>query len=335
MPTKTPVKYQTQKTENGFLIKDVVVAVAGDVKDRGITLDEKLFTRFIEYFNKRTSRGYTGAFVLLNHGGPRVGKIVKLTAGDQLLADMLIEDEHIAEKVKNGDLTDLSITFSAKLGILKDVSLLDNDFGQLNEDIPALIVDASEEFDVDDSDLIMLSYSELTDQRPKIEEKRMALTEEDLAAIGTLIDEKIAAALDNGDATSEEGEGSVEEMATEIANKRLAAKDAEIEKFKREHEINSYVMALSSKTNRTYSEKTLRKIFQDIKTSEGRKIKFDALMQQSEGSAKADIEEHYSKPTVEMALKEEYRAKEDHWKKLGISEDKYVRMNLPKAVDLK
>lgn len=324
-------KYTSRQTDDGLLVESVVLAVEGEVRGRGVELTRKMFKDFTEHFNSRKARGYTGAFVLLNHDGPKVGKIVNLSDQEgELLADILIKDESVAARVKSADLTDISITFSPSEGILQDVSLLDNAFGQLADKIPPLVVEAEEEFDIPTDKLVELNYKDLVQDK----EQQMALTEEDLQAISELIDSKISAALDSGEDDGESGEELEAQIEAE-ADRKLSAMKKELEEQKRKLEIDSYVAALSSKTGNTYSDTTLRKIFDGLKSEEARKVKFESMMKSTADSVKADIEDNFSKPTVEKRLKDEYRKNEDNWKKMGISEEKYVRLNAPKATDLK
>lgn len=317
----TATRYKASKTSDGLLIKDVVLAVTGNVHSRGIELTEDLFDKFAAFHQNRLSRGYIGAYVLLGHDGPRVGKITKLSqSSGNLLADIIITNEDVASKVEKADLTDISITFSMD-GILADVSLLDNTIGQLADKIPALLVDTKEEFGIEADSLVKFAL-------PRIKEIKMALTPEDMEQIASLVnkimDERMG---DGGDKPTED----VEMAISQAADKKLAARMKQLEEKERELEIASYVAALSSKTG--HNEVTLRRIFKDIKTEEGRKIKFESLMKQED--AKADIETQYSKPTIEKALRQEYQLKADSYKKLGITEDKYVRMNRERSWDLK
>lgn len=314
--------YKTEQTDEGMVVKDVIMALTGTFGGDDLTVAD--FERFERIFEDRVARGYIGAKVLLSHGGPPVGKIIALRHDDNFLyGDLLIQSEAIQESVKKSDLTDVSITYFVGERLL-DVSLLDNTQGELSDFIPPLLVEAEVDRSKTNREVKTFKLKPILCNCNK-KEQTMAFSKEDLEALGGIIKSAVDSAVE-AKFESEEASREVDDIERELdetANKRVENSLKQLEKAKVEYEINSYVNALTHKTGNQYGEATLRKIFNEFKTEEGRKAKFEALMEKSDREAEISIEKHYSSPSVKDKLLKEFEAKGGE-KALGVTGDWYV-----------
>lgn len=317
MPTQltdpTPLKnYKGKMTENGLLVKGVELSVIEVEKFGPTAITQKEAEQFVAGFKLRQAKQKVGAFVRLNHGGPGIGKITDLYVdGPFIKGDLLITNPKAIKKIEAGDLTERSIEWAK--GMFTAVALLDGGMGVDSEEFRDFTVDIEKEFG--------LSAAPLTKQFKQ--EKEVALTPEDIEMIKGLI----ADALESQDTPAPAVESEdVEEEVQVAVEKAMSEHRKALEETKAKHEVDTYVMALST-DDMIYTPNQLRKMFNAKSTEEGREELFKRLKLMTKEDIKVEIERDFEKPSAEKILREEYAKSADQYKSLGVTEDQYVEMN--------
>lgn len=293
--------YKATRTVDGLLVEGVIMAVTGKPSGRPEVTSEML-AGFVVNFDKRMSRGSIGAYVLLDHGGPRVGRIVALSVqGNQLLGDLLITEAEVADRVEESDLTDISISFFPEDQVLVDVSLLDNGFGVLADSIPPLLVDVQQDFGLPADKIVQYKYAaptQTTDSNTgNTKELTMELTPEQL-------EEMIAKAVEKRLASTPAADEPVNEKSVKDALAKLAKKEIDIT-------VDGYVRNLVSRGG--YSGAGLKARFAAFgENTTAMEVEYKRLMEKSNDDVKLEMETEYEAPKLDDELKvewEDYKAR--------------------------
>jgi len=307
MPELITANYKAEKTAEGLLIKNVELSKETTQEQRpdflrDLTVDT--FEQFLVHYNRRVEAGKVGAFVLLNHGGPGVGRILNLhISGKELVADILITNPDVIRMVEAGELTERSIEWgwSEEDAQLKGISLLSGDFGQDSEGWADLTVDVTKEQLEEEFSFKTLSmkykYSPIKGTTHK--ESKMALSPEDLEQIAGMIAEAMSAKIEDPEEIDEEDDP--------INEEKLKAALAEVAKQKIDITVDGYVRNLVSKgyTNEKHLKASFAK-FGDNTMAMG--VEYTRLMEKANDDISLEMEKTYEAPKLEDQLKIEHKA---------------------------
>lgn len=294
----TIVKYNAVRTADGLLVKDVIMAVTGKPSGKP-ELTTEMFDGFVSNFTKRLDRGSIGAYVLLDHDGPRVGRIVSLThVGDELLGDLLITEESIANRVEEADLSDISISFFPGDMILVDVSLLDNAFGALSDEIPPFLVDVQQEFGLSADTKVEYKYQAVIVPSDKGTSDKAGSTKQNSKdIIMDLTPEQLQKMIEDAVAkatTPAPVADPVNEKAIAEALAKLAKKDLDIT-------VDGYVRNL---VRGGYALAGLKESFEKFGTNTmAMEVEYKRLMEKSTDEVKLEMEAEYEAPKLDDELK--------------------------------
>lgn len=308
--------YKAEKVSEGLLIKSVELSRETTKETRPDflrDLNTDTFKQFLVHYNRRVAAGKVGAFVLLDHGGPGVGRILNLRiSGKELIADILITTPEVIRKVEAGELTERSIEWgwSEDDAQLKGIALLSGDFGQDSEGWADLTVDVTKaqlekEFKLD---TLSMKYKVPT-MVTNTKESKMALSPEDLEQIASMIAEAMASKIEDPEIDEDElkeEDISTEDDVQEAAEKMVAGFKSKMESMQRDTTINAYVINLASK-DAPYSQKQLTKMFKAKKTAEGMEELFKRLSAMKSGDVQLEIETEWEGPSMDKTLKAEHK----------------------------
>ena len=323
--------YTAEKVAEGLLIHDVELSKETTKAERPDflrNLDVDVFATFKQHYDERVAAGKVGAFVLLDHEGPGVGRILNLRIMEkELVGDLLVTNKDVIGMIERGELTERSIEWgwSKTDALLKGVALLPGAFGQDSIGWPDLTVKFTKEwldteFQIDpifkmQTGCVLDTLA--SDTVPK--EDHMPLSKEDLEAIGNVVDARIEAKL----AARTESTGDIEADVEKAAAKLTGERDEEIVAMKRKFKIDTYVQTLSGK-DVPYTERQLRVMFEKKKTDEGMEEMFKRLSKMSEEDVKMEIERDYETPKLEDELKVEYKNYVTRNPKSTLTEQDYI-----------
>lgn len=335
MPTEEIVmgNYKAERVKEGLLIYDVELSKETFKRDRPDflrDLDTEVFETFKRHYDERVAAGKVGAFVLLNHEGPGVGRILNLRIEEkELVGDLLITNEEVIKSIEKGELTERSIEWgwSKTDALLKGVALLSGDFGQDSIGWKDLTVKYTKELINEDFHFDPVFKMQtgcinatLTVSNP-VKEEKMTLTPEDLKALGDLIDSKIESKL--AAAPAKQPAADIEAEVEAAAKKMASIRDDEIVAMKRKFKIDTYVHTLSGK-DVPYTERQLRTMFESKKTDEGMEEMFKRLSKMSEEDVKMEIERDYEAPKLEDELRTEYKNYKARNPQSAVTEQEYI-----------
>lgn len=333
MPTDELVlgNYHAERVKEGLLIRNVELSKETFKSDRPDflrDLDVEVFKTFMRHYDERVAAGKVGAFVLLNHEGPGVGRILNLRIEEkELVGDLLITNEEVITSIEKGELTERSIEWgwSKTDALLKGVALLSGDFGQDSIGWKDLTVKYTKELINEDFHFDPVFKMQtgcinatLSVSNP-VKEEKMTLTPEDLKAIGEMLDSKIESKLAAAKEPAADIEAEVEAAAKKLAGNR----DEEIVAMKRKFKIDTYVHTLTGK-DVPYTERQLRQMFESKKTDEGMEEMFKRLSKASEEDIKMEIERDYEAPKLEDELRTEYKNYVARNPKSALTEQEYI-----------
>lgn len=352
--------YEYEDRPNGLFVRDVELMTTLAMNDRselkrlGMDIDIPWFEKTIVNFKARRAMGrrpqlYRGHNTKTK-AAPVIGRLDNLRINDSnwLTADILVTDPEVAEKFRRGEMTNRSAEFSPGLNYLKGLSLLDGHEGHFDSRLPELVLEELTLKKAEGDEEILF----VTLNRPiELKEETMALSTEDIAMLRTLIQEELVSLMKEGAEVAPEtaaepelegeteGSGHLEgeKIEEEVSLKLKAIKDdaeSKVAAMARKQEIDTYIVALKAEDN-VFTDRQLRKMFEEMETAEGRKEKFKRLKLLTPIDIKLEIEAEYTTPSVEVQLREEYQANEESWKVKGVTEDDYVRLTADTTKDLK
>lgn len=311
----TAERYSATRTAEGLLVRDVVVAVTGET-GRGFALTEQDFANFQKTFDDRTKRGHIGAYVRLEHDGPRVGKWIAMRqSSGELRGDLLIEtafDEggKVAALIERDSITDLSITFSREHGVLTNVSLIAASFGQLHAKLPPFKVDVQSEFGVPPGALIELAFKadEELNMKPEDFQKMLDATVKPLAEKLEKFEARIDGKDKGGKSASLTGDPEVEDAARRLVKDELD----EFEKRKDELELDSMLTRLESMAGGTTAtqRKNWRERLAERKQGQ-REDRFNLMvaeLERKKAGTPLKAETPFIQNSVEAQLREEFKS---------------------------
>ncbi len=328
--------YPATRVAEGLLITGVELSRETTRKQRpdflrDLTVD--VFKTFIKRYNNRIAAGKVGAFVLLNHAGPCVGRILNLRIEDkQLVGDLLITNEEVIASLDRGELTERSIewAWSATDAKLHGVALLSGKFGQDSECWPDLTIDAGQS----------AFYKELADfsgfqvktlrsgltfhgvksddfvQEIDAKENSMPLSPEDMKLLADNVAQMLRPMFEQLSQKSDASEG--DPVNTDKVNEALAR----VEKREREITIGGYVETLVRKgySNRSHLRKSLEKFGDNLQAME---VEFKRLLEKADEDVKLEMERTYEAPSLDAELAEQYRSFKEAYPQLKITEAEF------------
>lgn len=307
MTTLILANYKAETVSEGLLIHDVELSRETTKETRpdfirDLTVDT--FKQFLTHYNRRVEAGKVGAFVLLNHGGPGVGRILNLRiAGKELIADILVTHPDVIRKIEAGELTERSIEWgwSEEDAQLKGIALLSGDFGQDSEGWADLTVDVTKEelaLEFEDA-TISMKYQQGPTKVTNTKESKMALSPEDLEQIASMIAEAMS--------TKVEDPAIEDEDDDPINEEKLAKALKEVAKQKLDITVDGYVRNLVSKgyTNTKHLKASFAK-FGDNEMAMG--VEYTRLMEKANEDITLEMEKSYEAPKLEDTLKAEHTA---------------------------
>lgn len=337
MTTAILGNYAAERTADGLLIKNVEISRETTRKQRPDflrDLDVGVFEQFIKHYDRRVAQGKVGAFVLLNHEGPGIGRIINLRIENkQLVGDLLITNEKAIEAIEKGELTERSIEWgwSTTDAKLKGVALLSGAFGQDSEGWRDLTVDYTaamitkefEDFSSFQVKTVALAHTLNTEKTEKVKtikkEKNMSLTPEDLKAIGDLFDSKFDSKID---AKLDQRLGKAELDADPVNTNKVDEALQRIQKRERDITITGYVENLARKgySNKAHLRKSFEKFGDNLMAME---VEFKRLMEKADEDVKLEMEEQYEKPSLDAELSEQFKAFKENYPDLKITESEF------------
>lgn len=341
METMVLGNYKARRVSEGIIINNVELSRETKKTDRPDflrDLDVATFAQIITNFNRRIDQQKVGAFVLLNHEGPGVGRILELRIENkQLIGDLLITNEEVIKSIESGELTERSLEWqwNADDAQLKGIALLSGDFGQDSEGWKDLTVtytkqQIDKEFEISTSFKVQSSEYHCTLKHK--EEAIMALSEEDMNMIKSMIKEAVGAMgakAEDEDVLPEEekaeDEVTIEEEVKAAAKKLVGDQTKEIAAMKRNFTIDTYVHALGA-DDAPYSDRQLRTMFKAKKTGEGMEELFKRLKAATHEDVKLEIERDYETPKLEDELKSEYKSYKERNPSTTVSEFDYIEL---------
>ncbi|MCZ7608506.1 MAG: hypothetical protein M5U25_21175 [Planctomycetota bacterium] len=310
--------YKAERTvENFLLIHDVEISKETSKKDRPDfvrDLDVGTFNQFIKHYDRRVQQGKVGAFVLLEHEGPGVGRILNLRVENkQLVADLLVTNEDVIGMIERGELTERSIEWgwNEKDARLKGVALLAGKFGQDSEGWPDLTVTYTKESI--EADFAAENFSEFSCKSLAFtstlagvhathlqKESDMALTPEDIKALTDGLKPVIEQIVDAKMQTV--AKASDEPVNTKKVDEALSR----IQKKERDLTIKGFVDTLARKgySNKKHLTATFEKFGDNLQAME---VEYKRLMEKADEDVKLEMEETYEQPTLDDELSTSYK----------------------------
>lgn len=294
--------FTAETTADGYmLIKGVEISVIELEQFNSQAITEEIAKDFVATFKLRQQKGKVGAFVRLNHKGPGIGRMVDLYIdGPYLKADLLITSRSAMAAIERGDLTERSIEYYLEPNMLTAVALLSGAMGADSEEFRDLTVtiDETKEFGLAPHDNGLLTKYLVGTKQQK--DQPMALSKEDLEAIGNLVDSKIAARFSKDPLD-------IESEVREAGEKAISAERQELQKQKRELTVKGHVDALL-RQRVPYTRGQLVKMFEKFGDNfMAMEVEYKRLAQQTTEDASLEVEKEFGGDVDLQAEFKEYR----------------------------
>lgn len=315
--------YESEHHDRGLLVRNVELMTTLKQSDRSELqqdIGEPWLHAAIGRFEQDKSEGRLPKLFRGHNrkdkAAPVIGRIDSLRLQNNwLVGDMLLTEPKAIEQFKRGEMPSRSAEFNPGRNFFKGLSLLEGHEGHFDDKLPELVPGA-----------LMLSADgdnlTVTLNRP-IDLKETEMTKDEIVA---LVKEAVTEAL-KAQPKKDDPKKTDVEVEMQLAVERVEANaQKQVDEFKRKTQIETYVVALSRKGHK-FSDNQLRRIFEDMKTDEGRAEKFKRLSEKSDDEIALEIEMGPS-ASIEGKLRAEYKAfGKDHWKGKNVTEDDYVRLN--------
>lgn len=289
--------YETEMTKYGLLVRNVDIAsfVAKGEREVPYDLDSTFYRDVITKFDDRRAKGKIGAYLFQNHGGPIIGRWVKLNwDGAFLTGDCLITNPASIAKFERGELPEISADIDLPRRFFVGASLLDHE-GHFSEEmksqtipkeLQAALSDDPEAKEARVYRLIFDRQSKLKlgsvleeklretkkdKSKEELEDANMPMSDEMKAEIAQMIADAIAAAMKK-ETVEEEGEfestGDPEKDVEIAAAKKTEQMEAEHKEKMAQFRIDTYVLQLSRLKGNVFTDNQLRQMLGKYKYNE-------------------------------------------------------------------